>query len=107
MVHPVNSIRVRSTGGSSVFLPVPKYPIRFPRHNFCKLTAGASLNCPRARTPQVIEETSMPVTQAARRSYRWCNPPTCGIATTRPFSGGWTDRGSGESFSRERWVLDR
>jgi len=91
-----------------VFLLVPKYPIRFPRHNFCKLTAGLSLNCARARTClRVIEETSMPVTQAARRSYRWCNPPTCGIATTRLVSGGWTDRGSGESFCRERCVLDR
>ena len=42
--------------------------------------------------------------QAARRSYRWCSPPTSGMAMTRPASGGWTGRGSGLSFSSAKWV---
>src|SRR6266496_1697607 len=33
-------------------------------------------------------------------------PPTCGIATIRPSSGGCTARDSGESLPNERCVLD-
>jgi hypothetical protein len=44
--------------------------------------------------------------QAARRSYRWWSPPTCGIATTAPISGCCTGRGSGVSLASERCVLD-
>ena len=42
--------------------------------------------------------------QAARRSYRWCSPPTCGMAMIRPASGGCTGRGSGLSFSSAKCV---
>ena len=42
--------------------------------------------------------------QAARRSYRWCRPPTSGSSITRLASGGVTARGSGASFTRDRWV---
>lgn len=42
--------------------------------------------------------------QAARRSYRWCSPPTSENATTRPSAGVCTRRGVGASFSRERCV---
>jgi len=42
--------------------------------------------------------------QAARRSYRWCSPPTSGIATIRPASGAWTGRDSGVSFCKLRCV---
>jgi hypothetical protein len=43
---------------------------------------------------------------AARRSYRWCRPPTCGIATTGPSVGGAIGRGCGESLASERCVRD-
>jgi hypothetical protein len=43
---------------------------------------------------------------AARRSYRWRRPPTCGIATTRPAVGRATGRGRGASFSSARCVRD-
>ena len=36
--------------------------------------------------------------QAARRSYRWCRPPTFGSATILPMLGGWTALGSGASL---------
>jgi hypothetical protein len=41
---------------------------------------------------------------AARRSYRWWRPPTCGIATTRPAVGRAIGRGRGASFSSARCV---
>jgi len=34
---------------------------------------------------------------------RWCKPPRYALATTLPFAGGWTDRGTGEFRSSERW----
>ena len=42
--------------------------------------------------------------QAARRSLRWCSPPTSGIAMIRPAAGGWIGRGSGLSFSNAKCV---
>jgi hypothetical protein len=36
----------------------------------------------------------------AARVSRWCKPPTWGIGTTFPFSGGSTSRGTGEFRSR-------
>ena len=42
---------------------------------------------------------------AAWRVYRWCNPPTCGRATTSPSKGGSTSRGFGELRSRDKWHL--
>ena len=43
---------------------------------------------------------------AARHSYRWCNPPTRGRATTAasPSRCGATDRDAGVALSRPRWV---
>ncbi len=43
---------------------------------------------------------------AARRSYRWCRPPTWGMATIRPLSGLSTALGSGASFARAKCVRD-
>jgi hypothetical protein len=39
--------------------------------------------------------------QAARRSWRWCNLPTRGIATILPAEGGCTGRGRGQSLFTE------
>jgi hypothetical protein len=36
--------------------------------------------------------------QAARRSYRWCKPPTSAKTTTPPSVGAWMRRGMGASF---------
>src|SRR5688572_335435 len=47
-----------------------------------------------------------PCDYAARRSYRWCRPPTCGLATTGPHVGGAIGRGCGESLSSDRCVRD-
>jgi hypothetical protein len=44
---------------------------------------------------------------AARRTYRWCRPPTSRIGTTFPSCGGSTGRSSGASLVRERWVRVR
>jgi len=44
---------------------------------------------------------------AAWRWYRWCSPPTSGIATTRPRSGGSSALGSGASLPRAKCVRDR
>ena len=44
--------------------------------------------------------------QAARRSYRWCRPPTSGRATISPMAGGHTSLGSGASLLRDRCVRD-
>ncbi len=44
--------------------------------------------------------------QAARRSYRWCRPPTSGRATISPMVGGHTSLGSGASLLRDRGVRD-
>jgi hypothetical protein len=37
--------------------------------------------------------------QAARRSYRWCRPPTCATLTILPAAGGDIERVSGQSLS--------
>src|SRR5438034_2098635 len=61
--------------------------------------------CPSLRigvTPGAVERA----VYAARRSYRWWSPPTCGIAITRPLEGRLTGRGSGESFSSDKCVRD-
>ena len=42
--------------------------------------------------------------QAARRSYRWCKPPTSGNAITSPSVMSCTRRGVGASFANERCV---
>jgi hypothetical protein len=39
---------------------------------------------------------------AARRRYRWCSPPTSGIAMSGPTPGRWMGLTSGASFSSER-----
>src|SRR5579863_10100002 len=43
---------------------------------------------------------------AARRSYRWCKPPTSGSPTTSPISGDITAREAGASLLRERCVRE-
>src|SRR5215472_4455634 len=42
--------------------------------------------------------------QAARRSYPWCNPPTCGTETTDPICGSCLRR---KIFSALRAALER
>jgi hypothetical protein len=42
------------------------------------------------------------VDYAARRSYSWCNPPRCGIATIGPRVGGATGRETGESLFSDK-----
>ena len=56
-----------------------------------------TIRCPGRLTPVYA--------QAARR-YRWCKPPTCGIAITLPRSGGSISRGIGEFRSNERCARD-
>jgi hypothetical protein len=50
--------------------------------------------------------TSAEAGQAARRSYRWCRPPTSGSATILPMLGGWMALGSGASLPSDKCVLD-
>ena len=51
-----------------------------------------------------LRECEESCSQAARRSSRWCRPPTWGSATILPSSGPCTGRGSGASWSRPTWV---
>jgi hypothetical protein len=64
-------------------------------------TRGARLRC---QCDADAEDES--VCYAARRSYRWCKPPTCGIATISPSPGGATAREIGASLASDRCVRD-
>ena len=44
--------------------------------------------------------------QASRRSYRWCSPPTSGMAAMRPVDALDTGLGTGGSLFSERCVRD-
>ncbi len=44
--------------------------------------------------------------QAARRSYRWCKPPTSGNSITSPVSGAITPRGFDASLQRDKCVRE-
>ena len=56
---------------------------RDPRQRFRPISTE-----PRAR--RSWEVTTCLSVQAARRSYRWCKPPSCGRSMTRPVPGSWT-----------------
>jgi hypothetical protein len=58
------------------------------------------------RREDVGETAGTRAGQAARRSYRWCRPPTSGRATISPMVGGHTSLGSGASLLRDRCVRD-
>ena len=58
------------------------------------------------RREDVGETAGTRAGQAARRSYRWCRPPSSGRATIFPMVGGYTSLGSGASLLRDRCVRD-
>jgi hypothetical protein len=56
-------------------------------------------------TATAVQVQSPQTVQAARRSERWCRPPTCEKVITVPAEGGCMGRGSGQSLLSERCVL--
>jgi len=58
------------------------------------------------RREDVGETAGTRAGQAARRSYRWCRPPSSGRATIFPMVGGHTSLGSGGSLLRDKCVRD-
>ncbi len=56
-----------------------------PTHVVQELTGHSDIRTTRRYYVQVKPEPT-----TAAREYRWCRPPTCGMAMTLPLLGGWT-----------------
>ena len=65
-------------------------------------TTARNAFCLRGRRQIAVGGPTEDDWRQAARVYRWCRPPTCGIATTRPSEGGSTRRGVGALRSRDK-----
>src|ERR1022692_1349550 len=73
-----------------------------------RIAAAGTVGAAGRSSPQAKGPTSLPGRrQAARRSYRWCKPPTSGSSTTSPVSGDITARDAGASLLIDRCVRER
>src|SRR5262249_10069739 len=110
---PVNPIPVKGddTAHSATCELHPRRSRLRPFHSLSERTRRPSNGSPSrlsgertTEESQAIPEEETSALQAARRSYRWCRPPTSGNATIRPVSGPCTGLGTGASFCSPRCV---